>query len=236
MKDIQGLLIDIDDTLVKFADHYPSPSTASLLEVFKRAGVELAGLAEEEVGARIERVKKKVWWCWNDFIAELGLAEDVFWVYAFGVESAYLISTEAELSESLNALRESGLRLFITSNNPNPGIRHKMRLAGISDAQIDRLIEGILGATVMQNMKWEVAFWHKVIQTAGITPESLAVIGDSYHDDYKIPHQAGVGRTFLLNRNHEHDSQPQQDGLVIVESIREIVGLLSTRTILENTR
>ena len=68
---IKGLLIDIDDTLIRFRPN-TSLTASSLMNVLKQAGQELGDLTLEESQGRINWVKKNVhWWCWADFIEKL---------------------------------------------------------------------------------------------------------------------------------------------------------------------
>ena len=55
LKKIRGLLIDIDGTITSFKEGV-SPNTGSLMMVLQRAGVELAGLTEEETAARMKKI------------------------------------------------------------------------------------------------------------------------------------------------------------------------------------
>lgn len=54
---IKGLLIDIDDTLIRFRRN-TSMTTSSLMNVLKQAGHELGGLTLEESTNRVEWIKK----------------------------------------------------------------------------------------------------------------------------------------------------------------------------------
>ncbi|UKI32994.1 MAG: hypothetical protein L6W00_05625 [Lentisphaeria bacterium] len=128
------LLIDIDDTLLVFR-MVPGicHSTSSLATVIRRYAVEERGMPEAESMARMEAVQARIkWWSWSDFLEEFHFEPGPFWEYAREVESHYLIPAEPGLPETLKRLREAGCSLYITSNNPEDGIRHKLRLAGIS--------------------------------------------------------------------------------------------------------
>ena len=204
---IKGLLIDIDDTLIRFRPNIKNDTT-SLMNVLKKAGQELCGLTLEESDRRIEWVKKNVhWWCWTDFIKRLELDEDSFWDYAYKIESRYLEPMEPDLVKSFQFFKSIGLKLFITSNNPNKGIQHKLRLADIPTHTHAKLFTKLLGATEMQDMKWETNYWRKAIAHTGIKAENLAVIGDSFRDDYQIPQAVGVAMTFLIDINKEYTKQ-----------------------------
>ncbi len=204
---IEGLLIDIDDTLIRFRQGVNN-DTASLLNVLKQAGQQFSGLTPEEVEHRITWVKKNVnWWCWDDFIKKLELEEAFFWDYAYNVERKYLEPSEPDLVESFKFFKSIGLKLFITSNNPNKGIQHKLRLANIPTEAQSILFSNLFGATEMQDMKWETNYWRKIIFHSGIRAENLAVIGDSFRDDYQIPQAVGIAMTFLIDINQEYTSK-----------------------------
>lgn len=227
----KGLLIDIDDTLLRFKPGSEQKSTGSLMQVLRQAGTELAGLPEEEVTKRMDRVKNEVsWWCWTDFIRELGIDPERFWDYAFALESTYLEAAEPGLPDLLKELRGKGLELFVTSNNPNAGIRHKLRLAGISGPECNRLFSGLLGATEMRQMKWDGEYWHRACFHTGLSCRELAVVGDDLNDDYKVPRQAGLPHTFLLNRKGLYNSMPEQPGMTIIDSLAGLPDLLNSTT------
>lgn len=218
---IKGLLIDIDDTLIRFRPN-TSLTASSLMNVLKRAGQELGGLTLEESTNRVDWVKKNVsWWCWADFIKKLELDEELFWDYAYKAESKYLEPTEPDLLNTFTFLKSTGLKLFVTSNNPNKGIQHKLRLANIPNPMQTKLFTKLLGATEMQNMKWDTDYWHKAIAHTGIKAENLAVIGDSFRDDYQTPQAAGVAMTFLIDIKKEYTKQ-KSSTLESVSSIAQI--------------
>jgi FMN phosphatase YigB (HAD superfamily) len=204
---IKGLLVDIDDTLVRFRPGV-KPDTSSLMQVLKKAGHELGGLTMTESAERVEWVKNNIrWWCWKDYIKKLELDENIFWDYAFDMESKYLEPSEPNLVKSFELLKEAGYELFITSNNPNTGIRHKMRLAAIPTDKQNELFTQLLGVAEMENMKWEKEYWVKAIANTGIKAENLAVIGDSFHEDYEVPLAVGVAMTFLIDPDNKYADQ-----------------------------
>jgi HAD superfamily hydrolase (TIGR01549 family) len=209
---LQALLIDIDDTIVQLrpaasraqfqhADHW----TGSLLEVVQLAGEKMAGLPADEVAGRIARTKHDVrWWQIGDFLAPLGIPETQFWEFAYETERPYLEPTGAEIQPALDRLRRGGVRLYITSNNPNTSILHKLRLAGITDvAQFER----ILGASELQAMKWEPVFWEKALASVGLPGSQVAVVGDNPRDDYEVPRCAGIAHSFLIDRARDRAAE-----------------------------
>lgn len=220
---IKGLLIDIDDTLIRFRTSSTS-DTSSLMNVLEQAGRELGGLTPEEAASRIDWVKKNVdWWCWTDFIKKLELDEKRFWDYAYKIENKYLEPSEPDLIKSFKILKSMGLKLFITSNNPNKGIRHKLRLAGIPVHTQNRLFSKFLGATEMQAMKWDSNYWRKAVAHTEIKAKNLAVIGDSFRDDYLIPQSIGIAMTFLIDINNEFSNQ-KSSTLKPVSGIAQVTG------------
>ena len=223
---IEGLLIDIDDTLVRFRSSKDSAAGGSLMNVLKQAGHELGGLPLAESAERVEWVKNNIrWWCWTDFIEKLELDETVFWEYAYNVESQYLGPSEPDLCKNLESLKSFGLKLFITSNNPNKGIMHKLRLAGIPDGKQAELFTELLGVTGFEYMKWEANYWKEILVHAGIKAENLATVGDSYNDDCLVPQSVGIAMTFLIDVNHEYAAK-QSSTLKPVAGIAEITRLL----------
>lgn len=225
IRKFDGLFIDIDDTLLRFKDS--GGNTDSLMSILKDAGVDLANLDREESEYRVNWVNKNVtWWSWDHFIEKLEIEPEIFWSYAYEKESAYLEPTEDRLPYSMRRLKNCGLNLFITSNNPNSGIRHKLRLAGFTNDDIDEIFTALLGATEMQNMKGEPEFWNKAVKESGMSMESVAVIGDSLNDDYEIPTSAGLPFTFLIDPEKK---QRETSKLKPVTGLKEIADLFEAR-------
>ena len=233
----RALLIDIDDTLVRLKSGFSLPLsrhasdwTGSLLGVLQRAGVEMAGLSEKEADSCIGKVREEVrWWQYDDFIRALGLEPKRFWEFAYEHERAYLEPTGEEIKSALQQIREAGFRLYITSNNPNSGIVHKLRLAGIGDLP---LFERLLGASELRAMKWQPIFWERALEAVGLPAQHVAVIGDNPRDDAEIPQQAGIGHSFLVDRakmrTHENS-----DTTTYVRSFSEIADCLLSRRVTE---
>jgi len=208
----RALLIDIDDTIVRMkrgvtlatsqhADHW----SGSLLEVMQIAGEQLGGLPATEVAERIARTKKEVrWWQMADFIKALGLDSDRFWQFAFETEVSYLEPTGSEIEPALERLRSAGIKLYITSNNPNTSILHKLRLAGIRDTS---LFVQLLGASELRAMKWEPVFWEKALAHVGLEAREVAVVGDNPRDDYEVPRDAGLTHSFLIDRSRDRSAE-----------------------------
>jgi len=232
----KALLIDIDDTIVRLkrgvslarsqhADHW----TGSLLDVLQMAGVELAGLSPEETAARIVRTKAEVrWWQVADFLAALELDAGRFWQFAYEREILYLEPTGRDILPALKRLRDAGIALYITSNNPNSSILHKLRLAGIEDAT---LFVHLLGASELRAMKWEPVFWEKALAYISRDAGEVAVVGDNPRDDYEIPRQAGITHTFLIDRDRDRRSESFV-ALTYVRDFEEIADcLLGSETI-----
>lgn len=226
----RALLIDIDDTLVRLKSGFSLPLsrhasdwTGSLLGVLQRAGVEMAGLSEDEADACIGRVCAEVrWWQYDDFIRALGLEPARFWEFAYEHERAYLEPTGGEIKSALEQLRRAGFRLYITSNNPNSGIVHKLRLAGIGDLP---LFERLLGASELRAMKWQPVFWERALAAVGLPAEQVAVIGDNPRDDAEIPRSVGIGHSFLIDRA-KAGSNENSSAITYVSSFSEIADFL----------
>ena len=214
------LLIDIDDTLLVFR-MVPGicHSTSSLATVIRRYAVEERGMPEAESMARMEAVQARIkWWSWSDFLEEFHFEPGPFWEYAREVESHSLIPAEPGLPETLKRLREAGCSLYITSNNPEDGIRHKLRLAGIF--RPEELFDGFFSATRLRAMKAEVGYWQKVIEAIGAPLEQLCPVGDNPDDDCRIPARAGIRNSFLLRPRNSSQRLPA--GCRVAESFRAV--------------
>lgn len=223
---IKGLFIDIDDTILRFKEDY-DPNPASLFNVIRKAGQKFCNLDSNEIEIVIEQIKEqKKWWCWGDFIKALKLDEKFFWEFAYKMEKQYLEACETNLGKSLLLLKQTGIKLFITSNNPNKGIKHKLSLAEIPEVLQNELFSDFFGATEMENMKWETNYWEKTICLSGIDAKNLAVIGDSFQDDYVTPQKAGVAKTFLIDKNSKY-ANSKYSQLQSVSGIAEIASEFS---------
>jgi HAD superfamily hydrolase (TIGR01549 family) len=208
----KALLIDIDDTVLRVKPgaslsegRHSADWTSSLLDVLQLAGVELGRLTAAETAVRIARTKAEIqWWQITDFIVALGLDEEEFWDFAYLTEIRYLEPTGVEIESALIRLHETGMRLYITSNNSTSGIRHKLRLAGISDAT---LFQDLFGASKLHSMKWEPVFWQKVLERIGLGGNEVAVVGDNPRDDYEGPRMVGISHSFLIDRDRDRSAE-----------------------------
>ena len=202
MKKIRALLIDIDDTITKFKRGFEAPDKGNLMRVLEKAGVELAGLAPAESAKRVAHVRDTLrWWVWEDFIAELGLDHGAFWEFAYKIESEYFEAAGPEIKPALSDLKDHGLALYITSNNPVSGIRHKLRLSGFTRDEIGGWFSALFGVSELEAMKWDAPYWKKVVSMSGFPAANLATIGDNLRDDYEVPVSVGNGHAFIVNRD-----------------------------------
>ena len=220
---IRALLVDIDDTVICFK---PGIKTDSLLGVLHAAAVSTGGLTSKEATMRIERVKKEIrWWHISDFIVALNLNPKKFWRYALKFERTYLEPSGPELLDALKRLKQSGIWLYVTSNNPSSGILHKLTIAGLATIQGSPLFSQLLGATELQAMKWEPVYWKKVLAHTGLDASEVAVLGDSLRDDLEIPQSIGIPHTFLINR-HEDLSAKNSDKVTYVMNFEQVADCL----------
>jgi FMN phosphatase YigB (HAD superfamily) len=226
----KALLIDIDDTIVRLKrgmtlakSQHASDWTGSLLDVIQVAGEKMGGLPAEEVAARIARTKAEIrWWQYEDFLQALGLDAAQFWQFAYETEIHYLEPTGSEIKASLERLRAAGIQLFITSNNTNAGILHKLRLCGITDAN---LFVQLLGASQLKAMKWQPVFWEKALAHVKLDGSQVAVVGDNPRDDFEIPRMAGIAHSFLIDRTRDHAAE-NSAAVTYVQSFSSIADYL----------
>lgn len=220
-----SFLTDIDDTLITFKPGCTVPrSTSGVIHVIRKYAVEKKKMPPETVDSKIDLVRKTVaWWSWKTFLEHLNIDPDLFWEYAFEVESVYLQPAETDLYEIFAEWKRRGASFFITSNNPPDGIRHKLRLAGFRHPET--IFTAFLGATQMQAMKADPLFWKKVIPLTGRPLETLCTLGDNFNDDCLLPFSEGIRRCFLLNRDGRNDGRVM-DGMSLVPSISKIRELL----------
>ena len=228
---IKALMIDIDDTITRLrmdenGKPVVDPNTGSLFNVLQSAAVKMAGLAPEEAAARIAKIQTGMnWWHWSDFIVALELDPKDFWDYAYETERHYLEATGDEIRPALERLREAGVLLYITSNNPSSGILHKLRLAGVGHVNGAPLFHQVLGPPEIQAMKWDQIYWKKVLAHAALTGSETAVVGDSLRDDYEMPHSVGIAGTFLISRSQDFSAE-DTDSLIHVQNFDQIADRL----------
>ena len=202
---IRALLVDIDDTVIRFR---PGVKTDSLFGVLKAAAVSLGGLAPEEAAHRIGQVKEDIrWWHFSDFIVALNLNPKRFWEFALEYERVYLEPAGPELEEALNRIKQEGIFLYVTSNNPSSGILHKLAIAGLATIQGAPLFSQLLGATELRAMKWEPVYWKKVLAHIGLEAGEVAILGDNLRDDFEVPQSIGIPHTFLIDREEDRSSE-----------------------------
>ncbi len=203
---VRALLVDIDDTVVRFK---PGVPTDSLFGALRQAAVRLGGLTPAEAERRIEEVKKQErWWHWSDFIVALDVNPKEFWRYAVELERKNLEPTGPEIGRALRRLHKAGYRLYATSNNPSSGILYKLSIVGLATIQGAPLFDQLLGATELHAMKWEPGYWKKVLAHTGLDAGEVAIVGDDPRDDLEVPHSIGIAHTFLINR---HDDLSERD-------------------------
>ena len=127
----------------------------------------------------------------------------------------------------MQAIRQAGLLLYVTSNNASSGILHKLRLAGIGDFHGCEVFHQLLGATELQAMKWEPQYWKKVLAHTGLAPHEVVVVGDELHCDWQVPNSVGIGVGFLINRD-EDLSAGDGGGLYHVQDFQQIADRMLT--------
>ena len=225
----KGLLIDIDDTVLRTKTGVGVQDSGSLMRVFEKAGVELTGLSLKESTTRIKKITDNIkWWRWEDFINELGLDSNAFWEYAYNIEKEYLEATESDLTLKLFKLKKMGIKLFVTSNNPNSGICHKLRLAGVKLYQVDEIFTKLFGVPKFKSMKWDTKYWNSIIPETGLNISELAVVGDNILDDCEIPQSIGIPLTFLIDPKSEHVGKKNKKNMP-VKNIGEIVTIFEQK-------
>jgi FMN phosphatase YigB (HAD superfamily) len=223
---IKGLLIDIDNTIIKArakASEGPNPfNSGSLMEVMRMAGASMGGLSPAETDRRMRKVQTEIrWWHWSDFILELGLDPRAFWEFAYETEKRYLQATGPEIGAARERLRSAGYLLYVASNNPSSGILHKLRVAGLGHIHGCGLFSQLLGATELQAMKWEPRYWKKALAHIGMGVAEVAVVGDELECDWLVPKSIGIRCAFQINRT-EDLSDEDGDGLYHVQSFDQI--------------
>jgi len=228
MNKIKSLFIDIDGTLVDCLKEVtePNPMFTVLFEAAKQEGK----LPEEEITKRIHHVKHFVhWWHWADFIVALELNPKKFWDFAYEFEKEYMLCSGKEIPYVLNQLKSEGYGLYITSNNPNCGILHKLRLIGLGTNQAAPLFNQLLGCQEMKGLKWDLYYWKNALAHTGLDGEEVATIGDDLKCDGYMPLEAGISRAFIVNRKMDVNRKQENDRITIVKDFNEILQILKEK-------
>lgn len=232
--DRDALLIDIDGTLTDWIGQPPAEGRGlllgqSLLWQMREFAVQRNGMDSAEAERRIRHVLQTVrWWHWSDFLRELDLNGYVFWQFAYERESHYLGAIEDGLTSVFDRLHQAGYRMFITSNNPNTGILHKLRLAGLAEIYGSRYFLQYFCPCDLHYMKQDPEFWRRVLTHSGLSARTTIVIGDSWADDILAPQEAGIGRRIHLNiAGHDlAEHSGEQEGVWNVSNWQQITRLL----------
>ncbi|WP_432797838.1 HAD family hydrolase [Poriferisphaera sp. WC338] len=204
-----ALFIDIDGTLINelpYTDIKPDQHVFQhrLLAVIRDFAIETKKLSHSQAEAIIHQTfESKTWWDWSDYLNALDLDHDAFWACALKAESEYLHPIDSLIPTYLSTLKDLGYQLFITSNNPISGIRHKLRIAGIGDKQQLSLFTHLLGTNNVAAMKWSPAFWTQAINLVNIQSQNIITIGDTWQDDIITPQHAAIKHHIFINTRQE---------------------------------
>lgn len=212
------LFIDIDGTLINEAPLPPEDERIrdyALLAVVRDFAVQAGRCTATEATRIIENLlDTRTWWDWQDFLTLLELDPAEFWKIADARAAQTLHPVEANLDLKLERLSLAGCRLCITSNNPSSGIRHKLRLAGLTRGWQRRHIERVFGTDVVGSMKWDRPFWEHAIELADTPVGGITVVGNDWHDDVLVPWAEGIRHFVFLNLFGEPD-HPTPEGATV---------------------
>ena len=226
-----ALFIDIDETLVQPRKNVPTGPQQTVcgfafLYIMQQAAVKQKGMSSEEAEKIIAHVLETTsWWHWSDFILALDLEAHTFWDYAFEEEREHLEPVSPDLPYIFSTLYNNGYRMFITSNNPDSGILHKLRIAGLGNIWGSPYFLQYLGPPGVRQMKWDTQFWKEIIARTGLDPRYIVTIGDNFPDDITVPAKSGINRRIYLNWDHS-GSVEVKDGVWKVGSWNQILTLL----------
>ncbi len=228
---IDTLFIDIDGTVTRPGDaeaHAPGDRLLGrrMLALMRDQAVAQRGMTATEAERIICDVhERETWWDWEDYVSALGLNPEGFWSVADAAERRWHPPREEGLAQVLTDLRDAGMQLVITSNNPASGIRQKLRLSGMSDAWQRLHLTQTLGTDRVHAMKWDAVYWQRALQIADKDPQQVAVIGDTWHDDVLMPREAGIARQLFFAVPGDARSMP--DGVSFITRWAQVAELLA---------
>lgn len=217
------LLIDIDGTLIRQPEPEPTDRWPHRLLGLAATMAEANGHPRPMVETIIDAVLERVWWRWNDFVEALGLDAATFWPIADQTEAKLTEVIDPGLHERLRRLRDAGFRLCVVSNNPDDGIAHKLRLAGIAGPEQARLFSHTFATNTVAGNKADAAFWSRVIHNLGGPEQRFISIGNHRDEDERFPAAAGVDHWLPVG-----DVSPDVDAFVWDEVEAMLLEMQST--------
>ena len=205
MKRYQTYIFDFDGTLVD--------TEASLFPVFQR-GFQAVGreVTPEEVGTYMHISLRQT-------IELTKIPEDKAQLFVDSIvealdaeESIALIQLFEDTLPVIRALKESGAKIAVASNNVSGHIHLVLERFGIED-----LFDTCVGSNDVEHTKPAPDLLWKVCQNLGTPRENAIYVGDSLQD-YATA-EAGQIDGVLIDRRHEHENFPGKR----IFSLRELL-------------
>lgn len=172
MKPIQGVILDIDGTLVDSNDAHA------------RAWVE--ALAEHGIQAAYEKVRPLIGMGGDKLLPEVsGIEEDsdegkkISQYRSKVFKKKYLPNIKAfpSVRELLERMRDEGLKLVVASSAKEDELKQLLEIAGATD-----LIEGKTSSSDAENSKPDPDIVQAALKDSGLSPDEVVMLGDTPYD------------------------------------------------------
>jgi FMN phosphatase YigB (HAD superfamily) len=216
------ILCDIDDTITSFKGDYNAEDYVNeIFSLFASALAEKNHISFAEARQQVDDYAAKlIWWDYPDFIAEFELPHEPVWQALRQIHQQRLIVFDDAVA-MIKAFYKRGKTMCIISNNPVTGCLLKLEVAGLAEMHGSKYFTRIFGTNVTKGIKNKLTTWQRTIATLGVSPAEMITIGDSFKEDFEIPHTAGVEQTVIIDRASAKATEVYE-GYIRVNNLMEI--------------
>jgi histidinol phosphatase-like enzyme len=102
----------------------------------------------------------------------------------------------------------------------------KLEQAGLASLNGTKFFKRIFGTNITHGMKSQLLTWERIIASFNVNPEQMLTIGDHLQDDLKIPQEAGIGYSFIIDRKSEV-SINQKRTYTVVNNFNHLKNIIS---------
>jgi FMN phosphatase YigB (HAD superfamily) len=166
-----------------------------------------------------------VWWDYPDIIINFNLEPVLIWkeLKTIHEKKLHVYEDAVNLIKYLSSLEKN---VYIVSNNPVTGCLMKLEQAGLASLNGTKFFKRIFGTNITHGMKSQLLTWERIIASFNVNPEQMLTIGDHLQDDLKIPQEAGIGYSFIIDRKSEV-SINQKRTYTVVNNFNHLKNIIS---------
>jgi len=231
MYQVKAVFCDIDDTITTLgADKVPDEDKDQGIRhyhhlVARNILMTKHRISKSEANQRIQQVDDHSQE--HDFfyfLPKLQITFDEMWQ---GISDWEDINIEVfdDAIEMIKILYREGFPLYTVSNNGVWGTLGKLRRAGLGDKNGSEYFKKRFSFEIFQCNKKESKMYSCILETENLDPSEVVMIGDSYSQDCEIPHQAGIEKCIIVDREQTEEIL-KQDQCVSVKSLKTVPSLL----------